>query len=49
MKRHFREPFTQDETYYILDTKPGSRVYLGLQDNIDPEAFKAALDSYFAI
>lgn len=29
--------YTQDESYYMLDAKEGSVVYLGLKDNVDPE------------
>jgi mannose-6-phosphate isomerase class I len=36
---HFREPFAQHETYYILETRPGAKVYLGLQEATNREAF----------
>lgn len=43
IKEHFNMPFTQDETYYILDCKNAPHVYLGFQDNIEPEKFQDAL------
>jgi mannose-6-phosphate isomerase class I len=36
---HFREPFAQHEMYYILETRPGAKVYLGLQETTSREAF----------
>jgi mannose-6-phosphate isomerase class I len=43
-RQHFGEPFTQDETYYIVDAKPGSEVYLGFRENVDASAFRAELE-----
>ncbi len=47
MKTHFGEEFTQEETYYILDTKDNAVVYLGFQDNIDPSEFRHNLEVSF--
>ena len=44
IRAHFGENFTQDETYYILDCKPGARVYLGFRDGEDPMVFRAELE-----
>ncbi|MGK6351007.1 class I mannose-6-phosphate isomerase [Parapedobacter sp. DT-150] len=39
----FGENFTQDETYYIIDSAPDAVVYLGFQQGIEPTEFKEAL------
>jgi mannose-6-phosphate isomerase class I len=33
---HFGMPYTQDESYYLLDAEPDAVVYLGLRPGIDP-------------
>ncbi len=44
IKKEFGETYTQDETYYIVNSKPDARVYLGLKESVKPEEFKSALE-----
>ncbi len=43
IRRNFGETFTQDETYYILDSANGAKVYLGFQEEANPTEFKGKL------
>ncbi|GHO46829.1 class I mannose-6-phosphate isomerase [Ktedonospora formicarum] len=42
IRDQFGEPFTQDETYYIVTCDEDARVYLGLREETDRESFKSA-------
>jgi hypothetical protein len=35
IREHFNMPYTQDESYYMLDAEPDAVVYLGLKDGVD--------------
>jgi len=39
VKKHFNEVVGQHEAYYILTAKPGSKVYLGLKEDINLKSF----------
>lgn len=43
MKENFGMPFTQDETYYILDNQDSSDVYIGFQQGVIKDDFCAEL------
>ncbi len=38
IQKTFGMNYTQDESYYILDSTPESSVYLGLKEGVDPES-----------
>lgn len=38
IRERFGMTYTQDESYYLLDGREDSSVYLGLRDGVDPEA-----------
>ena len=39
----FRMPYTQDESYYLVDASPDATVYLGLREGVDADEMLAAL------
>ena len=43
IRGQFAMPYTQDESYYLLDTGPDAAVYLGLREGIDKDAMAADL------
>ena len=43
IREEFGMNYTQDESYYMLDAKPGAFVYLGLKENIEPDAMISSL------
>lgn len=45
IKNNFGMQYTQDESYYILDTKGDASVYLGLKENINKEDMIRDLES----
>lgn len=45
IQERFNMPYTQDESYYLLDAAPDATVYLGLREAIDREAMAEALHS----
>lgn len=45
IQKNFLEPFTQDESYYILDCKKDAKVFLGFQDSINKDEFRNELEN----
>ena len=44
IREQFNMPYTQDESYYLLDSGADAHVYLGLQDGVIPTEMIAALN-----
>lgn len=44
-REHFGLPYTQDESYYILDATPDARVYLGRRNGTDFDTMMHALEA----
>ena len=44
IQEKFGMHYTQDESYYIMDAKPGAHVFLGLKEGVMPEAMIRELE-----
>lgn len=44
IRERFNEPIPQDETYYVVENKPGARVYLGLREHVTRESFRRVVE-----
>jgi mannose-6-phosphate isomerase class I len=44
MREVFGLPYGQDESYYVMVTRPGARIHLGLRDDADLTAFREAAE-----
>ncbi len=45
IREHFGLPYTQDESYYLLDAKPGAHVYLGCKTGASRAGMESALEA----
>jgi len=45
IREQFGMPYTQDESYYILDNREGSELYLGLREGVRPEEMRLDLEA----
>lgn len=43
MRNQFGEPIAQDESYYVIEAEPGSKVYLGMKESATPEGLRDAV------
>jgi mannose-6-phosphate isomerase class I len=44
IREQFGLSYTQDESYYFMDAKPGARVHLGLREGVDKKSLRAELE-----
>lgn len=44
IQENFGIPYTQDESYYMMDTEDDATVYLGLRENVNPNEMIAELE-----
>lgn len=44
-RKHFNSEYGKTESWIILDTRPGARIYFGFKDGVDKEAFAATIDA----
>ncbi len=44
-RKYFDSEYGKTESWIILDTRPGARIYFGFKDGVDKEMFSAAIDA----
>lgn len=43
-RKHFNSEYGKTESWIVLDTRPGAKIYFGFKDGVDKEQFAAAID-----
>lgn len=43
--RVFGLEYSQHESYYVMESGPGTQIYLGLRDDVDPARFRQAVEA----
>lgn len=43
-RKYFNSEYGKTESWIVLDTRPGAKIYFGFKDGIDKETFVAAID-----
>ncbi len=43
-RKHFNSEYGKTESWIVLDTRPGARIYFGFKDGVTPEIFKKAIN-----
>ena len=44
-RKYFDSEYGKTESWIILDTRPGAKIYFGFKDGVDKETFSAAIDA----
>ena len=44
-KKHFNSDYGKTESWIVLDTRPGAKIYFGFKDGIDEEKFVSAIEA----
>lgn len=44
-KKHFNSEYGKTESWIVLDTRPGARIYFGFKDGVDKTEFSKAIDA----
>ena len=44
-RKHFNSQYGKTESWIVLDTRPGAKIYFGFKDGVTPEVFNRAIDA----